>query len=159
MSDQDTQEEVEIEEPIGAKRIYRDGGKAWSKRDRKPRLSADSKRLKVIEMTVKGISPAEIGRAIAMPESTVKDIIKRFQPVFNELENASDYRKVKSDILAAGQLAALKSAFSGNKLAKAGFLSTLQGFEILNKAERLESGQSTENHAHSFLGKLSIADE
>ena len=106
-------------------------------------------------MHLKDFQASEIAEVVKMPESTVKDILERFKPIFKSLERVNDYRRTKTDLLAAGQLMALESAMSGNKLEKAGFLSTLQGFEILNKAERLENNQSTENHAH-LHGKLSL---
>lgn len=150
MSDQDTQEEVLVEGE------FEENGKTPK---RKQRWSKNKRISKVLELAAKDVSKKDIADNVGLARSTVESILEQFAPVFQELKNVREYRQGKNDLLAAGQLAALKSAFSGNKLNKAGFLSTLQGFEILNKAERLESGQSTENHAHSFLGKLSIADE
>ena len=129
-----------------------------SKEKKKKRQSQASKHALIIDMKLKGCGAPTIADAVNMPIGTVQSIIARFKPVFSEIENIGEYRASKADLLSAGQLAALKSALSGNKLAKAGFLSTLQGFDILNKAERLENNQSTENHSHAIFGKLTIAE-
>jgi len=122
-----------------------------------PRVQRDRKIVRVIELATKNLDNLTIGKAVDLPESTVRSILKRFEPVFTELANVRDYREGKADILAAGQIAALKSAFSGNKLEKSSFLSTLMGYEILNKSERLDLGKSTENHAHSVFGRVNVA--
>jgi hypothetical protein len=150
MSDQDTQEEVEIEEPISG---------TATKRERKQRISRYEVQAKVVDLKMRGLQASEIANTVGMSRSAVESIIQRFKPIFTELENVKDFRSIKAELLSAGQIAALKSAMSPTKIAKAGFLSTLQGFEILNKAERLESNQSTENVAHSFLGKMSVSIE
>lgn len=123
------------------------------------RVQRDRKIVRVIELATKNIDNQTIGKAVDLPESTVRSILKRFEPVFTELANVRDFREGKADILAAGQIASLKSAFSGNKLDKSSFLSTLMGFEILNKAERLDLGKSTENHAHTIFGKVSVTQD
>lgn len=120
--------------------------------------SADYKRAKVITMHAQGVPNCDIARAVDLKPERVRDIIERFKPVFKNLDRVHEYRDIKSDILASAQLAALESALSGNKLAKAGFLPTLQGFDILNKAERLDRDQSTDNISHRIFGKVTIGD-
>lgn len=136
-------------------------GKAGRKKGTKddPRVQRDRKIVRVIELATKNLDNQTIGKAVDLPESTVRSILKRFEPVFTELANVRDYREGKADILAAGQIAALKSAFSGNKLDKSSFLSTLMGYEILNKSERLDLGKSTENHAHMIFGKVNVESD
>lgn len=146
---QDDTQNIEPEASVKPKRKLQDG------RLKKTRQSQAAKHAAIIDLRMRGNSTSTIADAVALPLGTVKSILARFKPIFQELEQVTDYRTTKADLLAAGQLAALKSAMSGNKLEKAGFLSTLQGFEILNKAERLENNQSTENHAH-LHGKLSL---
>jgi hypothetical protein len=124
------------------------------KGERKKRRSLSAKTAAIVDLTVKGNSPSVIAEIVDLPRQTVADIVKRFEPIFKELRGVADYRTVKSDILAAGQIAALKSAMSPKKLEKSSFLSSLQGFEILNKAERLDSGQATENVAH--MGNFTV---
>lgn len=114
------------------------------------RQSQSAKHAVIIDMKMRGATAVAISEAINLPVSTVKDIISRFQPIFRELENVQEFRTVKADIFAAAQLAGLKSAFSGNKLEKAGFGATIEAVERLNKMERLESNQSTDNVAHIF---------
>ena len=83
---------------------------------------------------------------------------RKYFPLLAQLEDVQLYRIHKSEILSAAQKLILKYALSESKLQKAGFLQLCQGFEILNKAERLEAGKSTENIAHKF-GNLPIQDE
>jgi len=118
--------------------------------------SKSYKKAKALDLAAKGLPVSDIAKAVELPRSTVSDLIKKFSPIFKKLPDVRQYRDIKADILAASQLAALESAFSGNKLAKASFTSTLNGFEILNKAERLDRGESTENVASKFTGTLSI---
>lgn len=109
------------------------------------RRSKDWQRKKVLELTARNVGLTDVAKAAGLPISTTRDIIERFKPVFKNLERADDYRSIKAQLLSAAQLTALESAFSGNKLSKAGFLSTIQAFDILNKAERLENNQTTSN--------------
>lgn len=141
MSDQDTPEILPAEPPAARPISMR---RTTSERD-----------AKILELSAKGLTQEEIAPVVDCSQQTVSRILKQFEGVFQTLPRVSEYRTVKADILAAGQLAALESALSPAKVAKAGFLSTLQGFEILNKAERLETGKSTENLAHVF-GKVPL---
>lgn len=140
-------------EPVKSK-----GGRPKGKKD-DPRIQRDRKLAKILELAAKNLLPEDIAKACNLPESTVRGTIKRFESIFPALAEVKDYRDVKADILSAGQLMALKSALSGNKLDKSSFLSTLMGFEILNKAERLDLGKSTENHAHLIFGKVNVESD
>lgn len=120
--------------------------------------SKSYKKAKALDLAAKGLPISDIAKAVELPKSTVRDLITKFSPVFKKLPDVRQYRDIKADILAASQLAALESAFSGNKLAKASFASTLTGFEILNKAERLDRGESTDNVATKFTGTLAIGN-
>ena len=114
----------------------------------------DDVKARIIELLTKDVPQEEIAALLDISQRTVSRVKQDFAKVFRALPRVADYRNTKSDLLAAGQLAALESAFSGKKLDKAGFLSTLQGFEILNKAERLETGQSTEISEHRVFGAI-----
>jgi hypothetical protein len=114
------------------------------------RNTSAKKQAKILELSAKNMTCSDISRTTGVPISTVNDIRRKFSKVFKELPRVEEYRNIKSDLLSAAQLSALESAFSGTKLKKAGFLSTLQGVEILNKMERLDSDKSTENYAHAF---------
>lgn len=83
-------------------------------------------------------------------------LARKYFPVLSELEDVQLYRIHKSELLSAAQKLVLKYALSEKKLEKATFLQLCQGFEILNKAERLENNQSTENINQLFHGKLEI---
>jgi len=120
-------------------------------RIRKRRQGMLEKHAMILDQTAKGLKPKVIAQEIGERDDYVREVIRKFKPVFKELENVPNYRSVKSDLLAAGQLVALKSAMSESKLKKASFASTLAGFEILNKAERLENNQTTENVGNNFI--------
>ena len=72
------------------------------------------------------------------------------------IEDLTTYRSLKADILEAAQIQILKYALSPAKLEKSGFLQLCQGFEILNKALRLDAGLSTENISTRTFGSISL---
>lgn len=119
-------------------------------------LKRSKRDARILDLTVKGLGAMATASATGCSVSTVNAVLRRFAPVLKALGEVEEYRGAKADILDAAQIAALESAFSGNKLKKAGFLSTLQGFEILNKAGRLEKGQSTENIEKIIKGDMNI---
>jgi len=129
------------------------------KRKKKPSHEVQNRRkAKVVDLALSGMLPDEIAKITGLTRNQTRDIIEKFEPIFKRLPDVDAYRSKKADLLAAGQLAVLESALSGNKLAKAGFLPTLQGFDILNKAERLDRDQSTDNISHRIFGKVTIGD-
>jgi len=75
---------------------------------------------------------------------------RKYFPVLSGIEDVQLFRIHKSEILSAAQKLVLKHALSEEKLKKATFLQLVQGFEILNKAERLENNLSTENVSMKF---------
>lgn len=83
-------------------------------------------------------------------------LTRKYFPLLSQLEDVQTFRAKKSDILSAAQKLILKTALSEQKLAKANFLQLLQGFEILNKAERLENNLSTENINTHVFGNLRL---
>jgi len=110
----------------------------------------------VLELASKHLSPGVISKATGIPETTVKNIIKKYSSIFKELKNVSDFRNLKTEILDAAQLDVLKNGLTDEKMHKASLMQSMQAFEILNKANRLEKGQSTENvekHIFSSLTK------
>lgn len=116
----------------------------------------EEQKAEVITLAVQGLPQEAIANTVGIGQASVCLIKQRYSKLFKTLPNIQDYRSIKSDILAAGQIAALENAFSPAKLAKASFISSIQGFDILNKAERLETGKSTENVAHSFFGRVEV---
>lgn len=81
---------------------------------------------------------------------------KKYFPILGQLEDLTTYRNCKADILEAAQIQILKYALSPAKLEKSGFLQLCQGFEILNKALRLDAGLSTENVSTRTFGEINI---
>lgn len=122
------------------------------------KMSQAARHAAIIDLTHRGNAPSMVAAALSMPVGTVKSIIKRFKPIFKELEAVEDYRSVKADLLSAAQLSALKSAMSPSKLRKSSFLATIQGFKILNNAERLENDQSTAN-VSMRIGRAKVVDD
>lgn len=77
-------------------------------------------------------------------------LTRKYFPILGQLEEVQSFRTLKSDVLSAAQKIVLKYALSDVKMQKASFIQLIQGMEILNKIERLENNQSTENIAHKF---------
>lgn len=82
---------------------------------------------------------------------------RKYFPVLQQLQEVQEFRTLKEDILTAGQIAVLKTALSEKKLEKASFYQLIQGFEILNKIERLETNKSTSNIAIN-LGNIGVEE-
>jgi DNA-binding transcriptional ArsR family regulator len=119
-------------------------------------LIRDKRTFKILSLHERNLAPADIARATGVPQSTVSRTLKRFGKVFKELKNVRDFRDGKAEILSAAQLAILKATVTDGKLKKASLLNGARAFEILNKAERLELGQSTDNVAHHVFGRLDL---
>lgn len=83
-------------------------------------------------------------------------LAKKYFPVLGQLEDLVTYRGLKADILESAQIQILKYALLPSKLEKSGFLQLCQGFEILNKALRLDAGLSTENISSRTFGSISL---
>jgi len=90
------------------------------------------------------------------PYGPYKTLIRKYFPILAQIENVRSYRSLKSDVLSAAQITVLKYALTPEKLAKASFLQLIQGFEILNKSERLNSNLSTDNVANAHFGQISL---
>lgn len=113
----------------------------------------------ILEMSAAGLPQPKIQQHLGVTPQAIRDVKKAYEKVFKNISRVESYRKIKGDILAAAQLTALESAMSPEKLAKASFVSTLSGFEILNKAERLNDDKSTENIEHQIFGKIALVDQ
>lgn len=81
---------------------------------------------------------------------------RKYFPVLGPIEDLTTYRSLKADILESAQIQILKYALLPSKLEKSGFLQLCQGFEILNKALRLDAGLSTENISTRTFGNLTL---
>lgn len=99
----------------------------------------------VIELVSKNVSTDVIANAINRETHVVTQILEKFKPLFLNLEKANDFKVIRENILNAGQLTVLKSALAQEKIDEAKFGELMKGFDILYKAERLETGKSTSN--------------
>lgn len=88
--------------------------------------------------------------------SAYQALTKKYFPILGQIHDVQSFRLLKSDILSSSQITVLKYALSPKKLEKASFLQLCQGFEILNKAERLDTGQTTENIGNMLFGKVRV---
>ena len=113
---------------------------------------------RVLELANNGVSDSDIAKLVDVPLKEVKQCISEHGQIFQEIDNVRSYRDKKSEILDAAQIVVLKSALSESKLEKMSVLSGIQAFEILNKANRLENNQSTENHAVNIFGKVDLSN-
>lgn len=114
------------------------------------------KREKILELAAKGVIKEDIVTLTGFSPTTVSRTLKRFSKVFKNLKEVDVFRNVKADILDAATLTALESAMTPSKLAKASFISSVTGAQMLDKMSRLERGQSTENHAHAVRATVTI---
>lgn len=85
-----------------------------------------------------------------------QSLTRKYFPILSQLQDVQSFRLLKSDVLSSAQITVLKYALSAKKLEKASFLQLCQGFEILNKAERLDTGQTTENIGNMVFGKVRV---
>ena len=122
---------------------------------RRPRMGADQKRLKILQMTHKGNTPQEIMQVVNMPLDTVKDVQKRFEPFFKDIGQVKDYRLLKQDLLDTAELTLLKSALDERKLKKSALLPTVLAMKEIHRIGRLEKDLSTDNQALA-IGKLKV---
>lgn len=122
-----------------------------------PRLP-DAKKSKILELYLLGNTHAQIAAIIGKPEDFIWRVLKVFKPVLERLPAVNDYRSSKSDFLAAGQIAALETGLSPKKLSKSSAKQCIDIFDTLNKAERLENNQSTENISNKFFGTIELVN-
>ena len=120
-------------------------------------LTEDKRKTRILELAAGNLPASEIAKVVSMPETSVRRHIAKFKEWFKQLEHVDDFIEAKSDLLKAAQLHMLKNGLSDSKTKKASMLACIQAFEILNKAERLETGKSTENFAHNIFGKIDLS--
>lgn len=122
------------------------------------RISNTARDATILSLAAKNISPHKISKIVDLDHEQVSVIINKFKPVFKELDNIQDYRKIKTDLLSAAQLTFLRTALSDSKVRQMGSYKCIQAFNALNNAERLERNLSTANvgSAAPTIGSISI---
>lgn len=123
---------------------------------REGKVSKIERDARILLLSAQGVKGKDIAILTDTPESTVSNVIKRFKPVFKQLDRVEDFELVKSNILSSMQLAALESAMNPQKLAKSSFLASVKGAAELQRMQRLERNQSTENISHKVYGQLDM---
>lgn len=99
----------------------------------------------IVQLASKGLSVQQIVRTTGRSQNLVSKVLAHYTGLLKELEHVSEYRRGRADLLAAGQLLAIKSMSDKEVLAKASYNQLAYGFTQLFTAERLERGQSTGN--------------
>lgn len=117
-----------------------------SKRKKKSKLK-QSENAHIITQTLKGVKQIDIAKELNVSRATVSMALKKFAPIFKELENVRDFQSVKADIIDAGLLTTLKSAVDEDKHKEARLGEVAKLLDVLHKASRLERNLSTENRA------------
>jgi transposase len=107
--------------------------------------------VQLITLKNQGMRSRDIAKVLDVHESSVSRAISNFEPLFKELQEVKTYRESRAEILQALQLKTLKSLARDDAQAKASINQSAYAFEVLHKAERLETGKSTENKAVSFV--------
>ena len=120
--------------------------------DQQPKKRAKKRRLtqrmiaQAVELRAKCIPNDQIALAIDATEQAVSEALSHFKDVFKTLEEIPRYKQVRSDIISACELTALKSVASGPDT-EATYLEKVKASEILHKMGRLERNLSTSNMA------------
>lgn len=116
------------------------------------------RKVKVLELSLKGLEPAVIARATMQDVSTVNRTLTQFKGVFKELENVKEFQVNKGALLDAATLAFLKKALSEKALDKCGSNHLAFAAKTTFDMGRLERGQSTANIAHCHFTKVNPTD-
>lgn len=93
----------------------------------------------------RGMKQTEIAKKFGISDASVSMILAQFKPLFSEIANVEDYRKVKSEILDSASLAVLKEIVNPDKIQAGDIRALACSYDILNKHSRLERGESTSN--------------
>lgn len=111
----------------------------------------------ILDLIVAGYRGNQIATALGIDSSSVSGVMESFKPFLFNLKYLGPYRNSKKDLLAAGQLALLRAALDPRKLQKASTAALIAAYDLLNRAERLENNQSTENVSHAHYGAINLA--
>lgn len=126
-------------------------GRHNSKRPRGPLTQTEI--ATAIDMDMKGVQRAKIARAIGVKQSTITEALKRFAPIFKNLEKLDDYRRVRSNLLESAELMCLESVMNEEKHEKASLNNAAYALSQVNGIRRLEQGLSTSNKASTLYVK------
>lgn len=110
----------------------------------------------VVELGLKDTPQRAIAKAVGCNAATVSRYLKKFKKAFKHIDKIDEYREVKSQIIDSVAFETLKTMNNPSKLKKATFNNLAYGFDILNKASRLERNLSTANisSAIQFTGVI-----
>ena len=150
-----------IEEPI-KKGPGRPKGRTDSKprkkyKKRKSNKLSRKKVSKIVFDHLAGKPGKDIAAINNVSESAISQILKDFEPIFQELKYIDKYRDVKSQLLSAGELNMLKKLHDVDKIDSASLNQIAYTFDKLNTANRLEQNLSTSN-VQTFT-KIKIVDD
>lgn len=118
--------------------------------DRRPkRLDvAQTWKLRVVNR----LSLAEIARSLGVAKSSVHAALQRLQKLIPDPEMTKAYEEVRPTLLTAVEQKLMASLADDETLQKASLNNRAYAFQQVFNARRLETGQSTQNHA--VLAKL-----
>ena len=106
-------------------------------------------RAKAIRLRLNGHTYRDIAKILGMnSHSTIISGLSKFKPMLDAVENTEligAFKKNKSQVLQAAQIAMVMDLFDPVKRAKASLNNTAYAFTQLNNAARLEDGESTQN--------------
>lgn len=154
----DTLEDTTVEGEVKEKKVYAPYVKPRASNSSPAGFSAP-KTMQILEMTVSGYTQEEIANAVKLTKNSVKKVQHDYRKTFKGLEKVKTFREVRADLLAAAQLSALETVVDPKKLAKTSSVGAAKIFDVMHKAERLENDQSTENHAHLHIGRVTLSEK
>lgn len=114
---------------------------------RRGRKLTQAETAEVVSLHLKGADCPTIAKTIDSHRSTVNAAIKRFAPIFKELENTEDYQTLRGKILTASELGLLKLLADPGKQRDASLNNAAYAFRQVHDARRLNEGLSTSNVA------------
>lgn len=125
----------------------------------KQRLSRVKRDIQIVTLAKKGLKKSEIAKAVGITPGTVNQVLSKFRPVFEELENVQEYSQARKELLNAAELTLLKSTVDPLAIAKAPLGNRAYAFKQIHDARRLEEGKSTQNiESHTRFTKVNLSD-
>lgn len=116
--------------------------------------------LRVVELASVDTPIELISKNVQATTQEVKKILTEYSHIFPQLEKLESLRKNKRDLVESSMFKVLESLTESSKINEASLKESAYAFDVLHKATRLESNQSTSNAAHlTFTSDMKSLDE
>lgn len=116
-----------------------------------PKTLSTTQTAEILTLKARGVDYKTIAIKYGMSDSALFNWLSKFDGLVEEVENLSQFRDLRADILTGAHARLLKFVLKENKLSEAPLGQLANALDKVFKQERLERGQSTENtESHSF---------